>query len=400
MEEEEGRSEVTPLILSFGRGKAYARCASYVDDELHSFRSWLRWMCVDQSDPWRAALSWSMFFVLAIAVPFVSHFVIVVDSDREGRRRHASYDAVIQISLTSVSALSFLCLSSFVRRYGLRRFLFLDKLCRESETVRLGYTSQLNRSFTLLSMFVLPCFAAECAYKIWWYCVGEGRVPFLGNPYLSDAISCIFELWSWLYRTSVFFLVCVLFRLICYLQILRLQDFCLVFQEESDVTAILSEHLRIRRHLRVISHRFRAFILVCLIVITLSQLASLLLTTRPNAEVNLYNGGELALCSMGLVTGILICLRSATKITHKAQAITSQAAKWHAFATMESFEAEAEAEVTPRVAPARVYPLDGGYDSECEELAEGDDLDDAKPLHLNSTLSFQKRQALAIAGRC
>ncbi|CAA6670541.1 unnamed protein product [Spirodela intermedia] len=377
-----GVAEEAPLLAAHGRSagdrnaKSYLRCASHASDELRSFRSWLRWMCVDQSGPWRAALSWGMFLVLAAAVPLTSHFVVVVDADREGRRRHASYDAVVQLSLTSVAALSFVCLSAFFRHYGLRRFLFLDKLCGESETVRQGYTFQLNRSFKLLSMFVLPCFAAECGYKIWWYCKGEGRIPFLGTP-----------------TTSIFFLVCVLFRLICHLQILRLQDFGLVFQDESDVASILAEHLRIRRQLRVISHRFRSFIVTCLIVITLSQLASLLLTTRSKAEVNLYNAGELALCSVGLVTGILICLRSATKITHKAQAITSHAAKWHAFATVESFDPESEAPL--RIPSGRVHPLYGAAESDYDELGDEDDLADTNLVKANTTtISFQKRQAL------
>ncbi|CAA6670014.1 unnamed protein product [Spirodela intermedia] len=306
-----------------GRTKSYTRCVSLPNDDLQSFRSWLQWMCVDQSSFWRAALSWIVFLTLSVAVPLVSHFVLLTDSDKEAH------------SLSSVAALSFICLSTFFRRYGLRRFLSLDKLCRESEAVSSGYTAQLNRSFKLLSMFVAPCFVIETGYKVWWYIAGARRIPFLGNPYVSDVVACAFELCSWLYRTAIFFLVCLLFRLICFLQILRLQDFALVF-EDSDVAFILAEHLRIRRQLRVISHRFRFFIVSCLVLITLSQLASLLHTTRSDVVVDLLNAGELTICSLVLVAGILLCLRSAAKITHKAQAITSHAAKWHAFATIDS----------------------------------------------------------------
>lgn len=154
----------------------------------------------------------------------------------------------------------------------------------------------MQRSLKLLAFFVLPCLLAEGAYKIWWYVSGATRIPFLGNVYLSDAVACILELCSWLYRTSVFFLVCVLFRLSCRLQILRLQDFAQVFQVESDVESVLTEHLRIRRHLRIISHRYRAFILWALIIVTISQFASLLITTKANADVNIFRAGELAVC--------------------------------------------------------------------------------------------------------
>ncbi|XP_068641844.1 uncharacterized protein [Aristolochia californica] len=298
------------------------------------------------------------------------------------------------ISLTVIATLSFLCLSNFVRKYGLRRFLFLDKLCGESEKVRQGYMAQLNRSFRLLSVFVLPCFFAESAYKIWWYCSGGSQIPFLGNVYVSDTIACIMELCSWVYRTSIFFLVCVLFRLICHLQILRLQDFAEVFHEESDVSSILKEHLKVKRQLRVISHRFRAFIVSTLVFVTASQFASLLITTSPHADVNIFKTGELALCSVTLVTGLLMCLRSATKITHKAQAITSFAAKWHVCATIDSFDS-IEEEVDTPVLPSHqcVFPVDDDSDHEPTDEDEDDgSMSVMRPLA--STISFQKRQAL------
>jgi len=102
------------------------------------------------------------------------------------------------------------------------------------------------------------------------------------------------------------------------------------------------------------------------------------------------------LCSVGLVTGLLICLRSAAKITHKAQAITKHAAKWHVCATIESFGADPE---TPSegVTPNCVFPM---YNGENEEYNadEADDEDEYEATKLVSppanTISFQKRQAL------
>lgn len=158
--------------------------------------------------------------------------------------------------------------------------------------------THMQRSLKILFVFVLPCFAAESAYKIWWYISGGTRIPFLGDTIVSNAVACVLELCSWFYRTMVFFLVCVIFRLLCYLQILRMQDFAMVFQAESNVESVLREHLRIRRHLTIISHRYRAFILLALIFITASQFASLLMTTRPNADVNLYHSGELAVSTL------------------------------------------------------------------------------------------------------
>ncbi|ONK78976.1 uncharacterized protein A4U43_C01F1600 [Asparagus officinalis] len=293
-------------------------------------------------------------------------------------------------------AISVVCLSALMRRFGLRKLLFLDEVVGESKKVRFGYVRQLNRSFRILSFFVLPCFLAECGYKVWWYLAGARRIPFLGNAVASDAVACALELASWIYRTAIFFLVCVLFWLICFLQILRLQDFTTVFQEESDVAAVLREHLKIRRQLMVISHRFRRFIVAGMILVTASQFAGLLLTTRPHGDVNLFNTGELALCSVILVTGLLICLRSATKITHQAQAITKHAAKWHVCAAIDSFNPDPE---TPseNVATSSVFP-ENDVDNEEESIEDlaGDDEYEAIKLvmpHAN-TISFQKRQAL------
>ncbi|WOL00472.1 hypothetical protein Cni_G09185 [Canna indica] len=378
-------SNAEPLLP---RKASYTRSLSRSDDELRFFRSCLRWLCVDQSDFLSAVISWSLFLLLGVFVPTASHFVL---NCSPGRR---AYDVVVQLSLTSASALAYVCLTAFVRRYGLRRFLFLDKLVGESERVRAGYMGQLNRSFHLLSLFVMPCFAGEVAYKVWWYSSGSERVPFAvkGNAVVADAVACLLELASWIYRMALFMFVCVLFRLMCYLQILRLQDFASVFgdgQPESDVAAVLGEHLSIRKQLRIISHRYRSFIVSCLVLVTASQLATLLLTTRPRAVVNFNNSGELALCSIGLMMGLLICLRSAAKITHKAQAITSQAAAWHAFATIESLEAESE----------RGYriPKDCISDDDSDDDDDRDEpIWDARKMASSSvvTISFQKRDAL------
>lgn len=100
------------------------------------------------------------------------------------------------------------------------------------------------------------------------------------------------------------------------------------------------------------------------------------------------------LCSVVLVTGLLICLRSAAKITHKAQAITKHAAKWHVCATIDSFNADPE---TPSdgVTANRVFPVENEEDYNEDEADDEDEYEATKivPPHAN-TISFQKRQAL------
>ncbi|KAI3823839.1 hypothetical protein L1987_05284 [Smallanthus sonchifolius] len=73
-----------------------------------------------------------------------------------------------------------------------------------------------------------------------------------------------------------------------------LEDFAKVFENQGDVGLILMEHLAIRRTLRIISHRFRGFVLSTLVLVTASQFASLLVTTRTGSLVNISTAGELA----------------------------------------------------------------------------------------------------------
>lgn len=105
------------------------------------------------------------------------------------------------------------------------------------------------------------------------------------------------------------------------------------------------------------------------------------------------------LSSVWLVAGLLICLRSAAKITHKAQALTSHAAKWHVCATIDSFDADPE---TPSegIPANRIFPVINGHNQEEEfydddEAVEEDEIACTKLVqpHAN-TISFQKRQAL------
>lgn len=108
----------------------------------------------------------------------------------------------------------------------------------------------------LLLAFVLPCFLVDSVYKIWWFTTVGDQIPYLYNMYLTKSVVCILLLCAWLYRTSICYLVCILFRLTCYLQLLKLENYSQVFEGESDVALILARHLRLRRNLRVISHRF------------------------------------------------------------------------------------------------------------------------------------------------
>lgn len=102
------------------------------------------------------------------------------------------------------------------------------------------------------------------------------------------------------------------------------------------------------------------------------------------------------LCSISLLTGLFLCLRSATKITHRAQSLTGLASNWHVFATINSFDDDGDRETpTSQITSAQVFPVYEGCMS--DEEGDGDDELDNAPMSspiVAQTVSFQKRQAL------
>ena len=110
--------------------------------ELKKFRSYLRWVYVDQSNCFRAALSWSLFFIVAFVIPLLSHFLLLCSHCDSDHTR--PYHIPVQISLSVLATLSFFCLSKWDRQYGMRKFLFLDKVLDESDKIQQGYAVQLQ----------------------------------------------------------------------------------------------------------------------------------------------------------------------------------------------------------------------------------------------------------------
>lgn len=103
------------------------------------------------------------------------------------------------------------------------------------------------------------------------------------------------------------------------------------------------------------------------------------------------------LCSVSLLAGLMILLRSATRITHKAQSVTCLASKWHVCATIDSFETAENETPVARDADEQIFTASSEGSSDFDDVGdEEDELDNTKfvPSYAYSTISFQKRQAL------
>lgn len=180
------------------------------------------------------------------------------------------------------------------RRYGLRQLLFLDALQDDTPYVRRGYARELQKAFRYLGYIILPSFFLELAHKIIFFSAVKISAPNISAGFPLHSIVFVLMLISWFYRTGVYLLVCVIFRLTCQLQILRFESVHKLFEGfGSEAGDIFKEHVRIRRQLWVISHRYRFFIICCIVTMSVSQLGALLLVLASKSEKSFFNSGDL-----------------------------------------------------------------------------------------------------------
>ncbi|XP_019435146.1 PREDICTED: uncharacterized protein LOC109341660 isoform X2 [Lupinus angustifolius] len=335
-----------PLLLQ----PSYARSKSMIFDELRNFRVSLKWCALDHSSCVGKLISYMVFIFLAIIVPLLtSLFVRVPASSHEDDP--ISLNKLVQLPESGLAIIAFFTFSRFFRRYGLRQLLFLDVLQYDTAYVRRGYTRELEKSFRYLSYIILPSFVVELGHKIIFFYAVKISAPHISPGFPLNSIVFIFVLVSWVYRTGLFLLVCVLFRLTCELQILRFEGLHKLLEGYgSDAGVIFKEHLRIRKQLSVTSHRYRIFIIGCLVTITISQFGALLLVLGSKSAKTFFNSGDLVICSVVQLSGFLLCLFGAARITHRAQKIVSIATRWHmlvtnAFAELEQCKTEVPEEL-------------------------------------------------------
>ncbi|XP_024363776.1 uncharacterized protein [Physcomitrium patens] len=371
----------------------YRRMSSNPRDELVQFRSGLAWLGLDQSTIFSVIWSRILFVLLAVVVPIFNFNFVSCDTCDESRKH--PFEKLVQASETVLATVSFLTLSHILRRFGLRRTLLLDKIVKEPSEVQEGFQVKLKTAFSLLAWMLLPTFLVELGHRAWWYYCVTIDIPFLADVPKINAILLFASILSWLYRTSVFLFMCVLFRLMCSLQILRLRAYNKLLELTSEVSIILKEHMKIRNQLTTISHRFRVFLILALFTIIFSQLSSLFQILLSAKSISFFRAGDLAVCSLVQLTGLVLCLQGAAKITHKAQHIVASVSRWHALATCSPsviIEPTESNRRTSMYGPAHPLLHNRGNSSEDLEASTRD-------LLFQETLShdleaFQKRQAL------
>ncbi|KAM0835232.1 hypothetical protein ACQ4PT_063063 [Festuca glaucescens] len=320
-----------PLLLD----PAYARSKSVIHDELRSFRVFLQWCALDHSSPAARATSYAAFLALALALPAAVSASLRADASLSPASASAvTFNRVATLTASGLAAISFATLAFFFCRCGgLRQLLFLDGGLRDDTAfVRRRYERELDRAFRLLAALLVPALCVEAGHKaVFFFSTVRVEPPFplQGVPW--RAVALVATVASWVYRTGVFLLVCVLFRLTCELQILRFEGIYHMFDVEACAAAdeIFVEHRRIRTQLLATSHRYRVFIICCLVTITVSQLGALLVALSSKDGKSFANSGDLLVGSCVQLSGFFMCLFGAARITHRAQRIVSIASQWH-----------------------------------------------------------------------
>ncbi|KAE8713498.1 hypothetical protein F3Y22_tig00110206pilonHSYRG00004 [Hibiscus syriacus] len=307
------------------------RTSNSLDDALEKLERFLTFLGFNQSSLQSFSLSWAAFTVVGVLLP-----VLILELSKCNNcevYQIKDFEVDVVASQACLAAVSLFCISFNLRKYGLRRFLFVDRYGDQVARFSDLYVKQISASMRLMVWWLIPCFILKLAREVirslyvhrdsWWISV-------------AILVALIF---SWTCVSTVSISTSILFHLLCNLQVIHFDDYAKLLERESDVMVFIEEHIRLCYHLSKISHRFRIFLLLQFLVVTVSQFVTLSQTMVYGGKVNFINGGDFAISSIVQVVGIILCLHAATRISHRAQGIASFASRWHAMATCTSTDA-------------------------------------------------------------
>ncbi|KAL5998168.1 hypothetical protein ACLOJK_009106 [Asimina triloba] len=259
-------------------------------------------------------LSWAVFLLLGLLIP-----ALTISLSHRSAYQVTDFELFILTSQVLLAAVSLICVSHGIRKYGTRKFLFVDRFHGQMFRFRKEYVENIEIAREILRVVYVD-------HKAWWQSVGI---------FLALVV-------SWIYLSLIFLSACSLFNLICNLQAIHFEDYGKLLERDADALTSLEEHMRLRYNLSKISHRSRIFLLLAFLVVTASLVVSLFLATGYHGVITFISGGDFAvslvlqISSIIQVVGIILCLHGAAKITHKAQGVAAVASRWHALATCSS----------------------------------------------------------------
>ncbi|KAJ4821860.1 hypothetical protein Tsubulata_038432 [Turnera subulata] len=273
-------------------------------------------------------VSWVVFLLLGIVLPVLSiHFSYCINCEKY---QISIFEVEVLVFECLAAAISLLCISHNLRKYGVRKFLFVDRYHGHLSQFDDEYAKKIKEFFRLVVAWALPFLLVKTAREV-------VRVLYVPHDSWWQAVAIpIALIVSWIYSTVIFISGCALFNLVCNLQVLHFENYGKLLERDLDVSVYIEEHIRLTHHLSKISHRFRLFFIFELLTITASQVVALFETTGNSGIITLINGGDFVVSSVLELVGLVICLHAAAKTSHRAQSVASVATKWHSLVTCSS----------------------------------------------------------------
>ncbi|XP_076889355.1 uncharacterized protein LOC143540086 isoform X2 [Bidens hawaiensis] len=324
--QQESNSQIKTPLLQNQNQDFQQQETTHLDKTLQSLNFYLISLGFDQSSLLRFGISWATFWVIGVLIPVV---VILMPTNCSTCELYQikGFELVIVASHACLTAVALLCLSHSLRKYGIRRFLFVDQYNGHVERFSNEYIQKISESIRLFVLWVLPCLFLKIAREFI-------RVMYMHQGSWWKSFGILVALtFSWAYVNFIYLSSCLVFHLVCYLQIIHFDDYGRLLETEADVLVFIEEHARLRHDLSKISHRFRIYLLLVFAVVTSSQFAMLFKITEFGNKVTFINGGDFAVSSISQVVGLIFCLNAAAKISHRAQGVAALATRWHALAS-------------------------------------------------------------------
>ncbi|KAJ4960930.1 hypothetical protein NE237_020840 [Protea cynaroides] len=302
-----------------------------LDQTLQRLETFLCFFGFHQSSQLSFLLSWSTFILLGVAVPVLILELSTCSDCEKYQIFEFELDAIVAQSC--LAAVSLGCISYNLRKYGIRDFLFVDRYHGHMRSFSKEYIDKIQGFFRLLVLWILPCFILKTVREVI-------RITYVHHASGWRSVAILLALLlSWIYLTTISFSACLLFNLVCNLQVIHFDDYAKLLERDSNVSLLIKEHILLRFYLSKISHRLRVYLILVFLVVTASQIVFLFQTTRYRGTNTFINGGDFAVSSIVQVVGIYFCLHGAAKISHRAQSIVSVACQQHALMPCRSTDA-------------------------------------------------------------
>ena len=124
---------------------------SELDRTLARLEALLKLLGFNQRSVLSFAVSWSVFAAVGVALPLVALNLCECSDGRRRRRRCEmyeipSFEMAIAAFQACLAAVSLLCLSHNLRKYGVRRFLFVDRYNGQMPCFHHDYVKQISVS--------------------------------------------------------------------------------------------------------------------------------------------------------------------------------------------------------------------------------------------------------------